>query len=135
MSPEQLARFKRYGFIAAGVANIGGVLLFSRCFTNAHLSAAYPSVMSGFGLLVIMVWGLAYLAVSQRYREVRTLVGVFAVEKLIYVLSWCVWMWQYSAELPALFAQSLLAGSFMLIYGLNDVLFMLFFLWVYVSEE
>ena len=49
------------GFIAAGLMNIGGVLLFSRGFTNSAINNADPVVMSNFGLLMIAVWGLAYL--------------------------------------------------------------------------
>ena len=48
------------GFIAAGLMNIGSVLLFSRGFTNSAINTADPVVMSNFGLLMIVVWGLAY---------------------------------------------------------------------------
>mgnify|MGYP001032208927 CR=1 FL=1 len=48
------------GFIAAGLMNIGGVLFFSRVFTNEAINQADPVVMSNFGLLMIVVWGLAY---------------------------------------------------------------------------
>ncbi len=46
----------RNGLIAAGVMNIGGVLLFSRAFTNSEINNADPVVMSNFGLLMIIVW-------------------------------------------------------------------------------
>ena len=75
------AKLKQYGFIAAGLANIVGVLFFSMGFTNESLNKASPVVMSNFGLLMIIIWGMAYLAVSNSYMHVKTLVGVFAIEK------------------------------------------------------
>ena len=52
--------FLRNGLIAAAVMNIGGVLAFSKFFTNAAVNEADPVVMSNFGLVMIVVWGLAY---------------------------------------------------------------------------
>ena len=46
------------GFIAAALMNICGVLLFSKAFSNTALNAADPVIMSNFGLLMIIVWGL-----------------------------------------------------------------------------
>ena len=57
-------RLTNIGLIAAGVMNIGGVLLFSRGFTNTAINQADPVVMSNFGLLMIVVWGLAYLGAA-----------------------------------------------------------------------
>lgn len=54
----------KLGFIAAAIMNIGGVLIFSRCFTNSVINEMDPVVMSNFGLLMIMVWGLAYLGAA-----------------------------------------------------------------------
>ena len=70
------------GFLLAGAVNFGGVLLFSQGLTNAYLSELYPQVFSTFGLVVILLWGLAYVATAGIYRQARWLVGVFAVEKL-----------------------------------------------------
>ena len=52
----------KFGFIMAAGMNIGGVLLFSRFFTNPVINELDPVVMSNFGLLMIVIWGLAYLA-------------------------------------------------------------------------
>ena len=49
------ANLVRNGFIAAALMNIGGVLLFSRAFTNDAINQADPVVMSNFGLLMIVV--------------------------------------------------------------------------------
>ena len=76
------------GFIAAGLMNIGGVLTFSRAFTNSAINTADPVVMSNFGLLMIVVWGLAYLGAATITGNIKWLAGAFALEKLVYVVVW-----------------------------------------------
>lgn len=119
------------GFIAAGVLNIGGVLTFSRFFTNPVIPEVDPLVMSNFGLLMIVIWGLAYLSVAKSYSKVKWLVGVFAVEKFIYGFVWTNWMLNH--DLSAVYEHDLMAGIFYTIYGLNDWLFFIFFTLVFSS--
>ena len=113
------------GFIAAGLMNIGGVLLFSRGFTNSALNTADPVVMSNFGLLMIAVWGLAYLGAAAIDANIKWLAGAFALEKLVYVVVWVTWL--SANSLQQLYAKDVFAGVFYSIYGLNDFVFMLFF--------
>ncbi|MCP4438874.1 MAG: hypothetical protein GY810_08005 [Aureispira sp.] len=121
------------GFLAAGAANILGVLLFSKAFTNEVLNQADPVVMSNFGLVMIIVWGLAYIAVAQSYDKVRWLSAVFALEKLVYVVMWVLWM--SNNDIGALYNQDLFAGIFYTIYGINDITFLLFFVWAFWSSK
>ncbi len=123
----------RNGFIAAGLMNIGGVLLFSRGFTNAAVNNADPVVMSNFGLLMIVVWGLAYLGAAAINANVKWLAGAFALEKLVYVVVWA--MWLSNNSLPELYAKDVFAGAFYSIYGLNDFVFMVFFAWVFLLPQ
>jgi hypothetical protein len=123
----------RNGFIAAGVMNIGGVLLFSRAFTNEAIAEADPVVMSNFGLLMIAVWGLAYLGAATASTGIKWLAGAFAIEKLVYVVAWLLWL--SNNNLAALYAKDLFAGMFFSIYGLNDLVFMLFFAWIFFSAS
>jgi hypothetical protein len=123
----------RNGFIAAALMNIGGVLLFSRAFTNEAINQADPVVMSNFGLLMIVVWGLAYLGAAFIQGNIRWLAGAFAIEKLVYVVVWGLWMASHS--LGAVYEQDRFAGVFYSIYGLNDLAFMLFFGWVFFSQR
>ena len=122
----------RNGFIAAGLMNIGGVLLFSRGFTNAAINNADPVVMSNFGLLMIVVWGLAYLGAAAITSDIKWLAGAFALEKSVYVVVWVNWLSENS--LAQLYAEDLFAGVFFSIYGVNDFVFMLFFAWVLVIQ-
>ena len=125
--------FLRNGFIAAGLTNIGGVLLFSRGFTNVAINNADPVVMSNFGLVMIAVWGLAYLGAAAIDSNIKWLAGAFAVEKLVYVVVWV--MWLSNNSLAQLYAKDMFAGAFFSIYGLNDFAFMLFFAWVFWSRR
>lgn len=117
------------GFIAAAVINIAGVLTFSRFFTNSVISEFDPVVMSNFGLLMIVIWGFAYLSVSNTYQKVKWLVGVFSVEKFIYGFVWAKWM--LNNDLSAVYAKDTMAGVFYTIYGINDWIFFIFFSYVF----
>jgi hypothetical protein len=121
------------GLIAAGLMNIGGVLVFSRAFTNLAINNADPVVMSNFGLLMIAVWGLAYLGAATISSNIKWLVGAFALEKLVYVVVWIMWFSENS--LAQLYSKDVFAGAFYSIYGLNDFVFMLFFGWVFLLRR
>ena len=75
------------GFIIAGLMN-ATVLIFSKLFTNPTIPEFDPKVMSNFGLLMIFIWGLAYMSVAKNYHQVKWLVGIFAIEKFIYGFVW-----------------------------------------------
>lgn len=120
-------------FIASAFVNIGGVLLFSKCFTNSVIPQADPVVMSNFGLLMIIVWGLAYFSVAKSYHKVPLLTAVFSVEKLAYVVAWL--YWHANNELAAVFEQDLFAGVFYAIYGVNDLFYTCFFAWVFLKTK
>ncbi len=122
----------RNGLIAAGLMNIVGVLLFSRAFTNVEINNADPVVMSNFGLLMIIVWGLAYLGAAAITTNIKGLAGVFALEKLVYVVVWIRWLSENS--LAQLYSKDFFAGAFFSIYGANDFIFMLFFAWVFFQQ-
>lgn len=121
------------GLIAAAVMNIGGVLIFSRAFTNVAINNADPVVMSNFGLVMIVVWGLAYLGAAAIDSNIKWLVSAFAIEKLVYVVVWVIWHSENS--LTQLYATDVFAGIFYSIYGINDFLFMLFFARVFLLQR
>ena len=52
-------------FVFAGLSNILGVLIFSKLFTNQVMMNTQPDVMGYFGLISIILWGLAYIAASE----------------------------------------------------------------------
>jgi len=118
-----------YGFIIAGLMN-SSVLFSSRFFTNETINEFDPSVMSNFGLLMILIWGIAYVSVAFSYEKVKWLVGVFAIEKLIYGLVWLNWM--QNNNLADVYAEDTMTGSFYASYGINDWVFFVFFSLVFV---
>jgi hypothetical protein len=126
--------FKNYstikkGFYLAGISNIIGVLVFSKLFTNSVIPETDPSVMSYFGLLMIIVWGFAYIAVAKNFETLKWLVAVFAIEKFCYGFIWTKWILNNSVS--PIFDKDILAGSFYSFYGINDWLFFLFFVYVF----
>ena len=119
------------GFVLSGIMNIGGALIFSRFFTNKIIPEADPVVMSNFGLLMIIVWGLVFLSISQKYEQLNWLVGVFAIEKFIYGFNWINWI--STNDLSAVYNKDQMAGIFYATYGVNDFLFFVFFLYVFIK--
>lgn len=113
--------------------NVGGVLLFSKGFTNDALNEADPIVMSNFGLVMITVWGLAYAAAATIRAKIPWLLAAFALEKLVYVSVWVRWL--SANDLSSLYEKDLFAGVFYSIYGLNDMVFMLFFVGASVFQQ
>jgi hypothetical protein len=121
------------GLITAAMMNIIGALVFSRGFTNQAINNADPVVMSNFGLMMIVVWGCAYLGASKINASIKWLAAAFALEKLAYVVVWM--MWHSQNSLAQLYAQDVFAGVFFSIYGLNDLVFMFFFAWVFLAQR
>ncbi|WP_158857407.1 hypothetical protein [Lunatibacter salilacus] len=117
------------GFVVAGLMNMA-VLVFSRFFTNSVIPETDPVVMSNFGLLMIVVWGLAYISVAKHYPSVKWLIGVFAVEKFIYGFIWIKWMLNHNVL--DVFAKDKMAGIYFAIYGVNDWIFFIFFILVFI---
>lgn len=117
------------GFILAGIMNCS-VLLFSRGFTNKTINTYDPDVMSNFGMVMILIWGLAYISVAYKFQNVKWLVLIFAIEKLIYG---CVWLqWITTNDVSIVYDEDKMAGIFYSIYGINDWLFCVFFLYVFI---
>lgn len=120
-------------FLFAGLSNILGVLIFSKLFTNKVMMTAQPNVIGFFGLLCIILWGFAYIAVQKSYTQVPWLLAVFVVEKLLYVIFWLHWLTTNS--LTTIYEQDTFAGIFYTIYGANDFLFGVFFAWVFFKVQ
>ncbi len=119
------------GFILSGIMNIGGVLILSRFFTNNVIPKIDPAVMSNFGLLMIVLWGCVFLAVSQKYEQLKWLIAIFVIEKFIYGFTWTKWI--INNDLSSVYDQDKMAGLFYTIYGINDWFFFLFFLLVFIK--
>ncbi len=122
-------------FVLAGLVNIVGTLVFSTGFTNDYLTELYPAVFSWLGLIAIMLWGAAYIAVAKSHRQVPALVGVFVAEKLVYFGTWVLWLGGAHPSLGEIFGKSMLTGAFYASYGLIDLAFGLFFAWTLLGGK
>ncbi len=71
----------------------------------------------------------------RKFIKIFWVVAVFVVEKLVYFVTWIVWISQHGSELSAIFDRSPLTGTFFAIYGPNDLLFGLFFAWVFLETR
>jgi|GEM_PF-208166 len=123
-------RWVTIGFLLGGAVNVLGTLLVSAGFTNRALTSLDPVVFSNFGLVAIMLWGLAYVAVSRSYQHVPWLVLVFALEKLVYTILWIKWITRFGDQLPGIASQVPLTAMFYRGYGLVDFSFGVFFVCV-----
>ncbi len=117
------------GFIIAGLMNMS-TLIFSRFFTNPTIPEFDPVVMSNFGLLMIAIWGLAYISIANKFYYVKWLVGVFAIEKFIYGYVWTTWL--INNNIKDVYEKDLMAGMFYSMYGINDWIFFVFFALVFI---
>lgn len=114
----------RRGFLLAGLYNLG-IVLFSRGFSDV-LGGVDP-LFSSAGCILILLWGLAYMATRSVYAAAPMLVGVFCVEKVFYAQHWARWLLDEGTNLAELGASDPLTASFFAIYGLGDGVFALFF--------
>lgn len=114
----------------SGIVNISGVLILSRFFSNEVINEADPVVMSNFGLLMIVVWGLVFVAMASKWEQLKWVVGAFAIEKFIYALVWTKWL--FKNDITKVYEQDVMAGIFYTIYGASDWFFCMFYLFVFI---
>ncbi|MDD7545108.1 hypothetical protein [Actinobacillus porcinus] len=124
-----------FGFLLAGLYNLTGILVPTKCFTDQTLATIDPVVFSWLGQVGIILWGLAYLSVSIRYHQVPKLILVFFIEKWVYVAAWAYWLMNNGDALVNLWNENLFLGIFFAIYGAGDFLFALFFGYVFIKTR
>ena len=121
-------RYNLIVFQSAAIVNTLGVFILTKGLNAPILEDELPQLFGSFGLVSIMVWGLAYW--SCRYSaSFRPSIGVvFAIEKSLYVFSWVTYMWK-NPPLSSILKQDFLSGLFLSIYGVVDFLYLCLFLW------
>ena len=117
-------------FIFSGIVNILGILIFTKFFTSTVISEADPNVMPPFGLYMIMVWGLAFIAMANHYKKAKWIIAVFCIEKISYIICWGIWI--LNNDLTILFEKDPFAGTFYALYGPNDLIFLIFFSYIFI---
>jgi hypothetical protein len=116
------------GFMLSGMMNISGVLLASLAFTStATLTKWDPGAFSILGLVCIMLWGMAYIAAANHVATAPKIALVFFIEKLAYIANYVIWFRASGDQLGEIYKEAWFSGLFFTIYGLNDLIFGLFF--------
>ena len=122
----------QYGYMLAGAVNILGIPVFSKLFTNDYLTQVDPETFSYISLITIMLWGLAYISVARDVEKIPAISAVFAIEKFFYSGVWICWLRNNFSELSGIYRMDRITGFFFSIYGLNDFLFGIFFLYIFI---
>ncbi len=113
------------GYILAGIYNFS-ILIFSKLFTNNL--GKYDDLFNFNGIIMILLWGMSYVSIYRKYREVPLLNFVFFIEKMYFVYKWIIWMGNNSQNLTSIFNEDIFTGLFYSVYGIGDFAFGLFFL-------
>ena len=87
-----------------------------------------PTLFSRFGLGMIMMWGVCYYACAQAAYHYRSISLAFALEKLIYVCMWILFL-QSPVDWAELYQKDFLAALFYSIYGVVDGVYLLLFMY------
>ena len=144
MSPEALPQnsvttppppWVRKVFVMAGMANIVTILVATRLFTDPLISQVDPAVFSTPSLILIMVWGLAYLTVAPHWWKLPPMCLVFMLEKLVFVGMWVRWMLHSRDQLPGLWEIDWQIALFYGGYGVVDIAFSGFFFWAWTRAR
>lgn len=111
-------------FIIALIYN-SAIILFSKFFQGDL--GKEDILFCPAGCVLILVWGLVFFAIRNRYKLAASIVLTFTLEKLVYVISYLVWLIKYNNRLPIIFKTDPLTAMFFSIYGIGDASFMIFF--------
>ena len=121
-TPELTDLYNSYSSTILGTSG-GGVTL----GRQVSVSTEYPAVFSPEGCFCIMLWGLAYISVASKFKQVPLLCLVFCIEKVFYTLTWFNWYFSYADHVFDISQQKPLLGLFFQAYGFNDGLFAVIF--------
>ncbi len=123
----------KYGLILCGLVNILSILIVTRLFTDYSVSYYQPVVMGKPGLVMILIWGFAYLIIASKIEFAPKMLLVFIAEKLFFVYEWAGWIKYHYSLVPEMITKDFLSGGFQLIYGVNDLAWALFFVFSYFA--
>ncbi len=117
-------------YIFAGLYNFS-LLLFNRFFT--YDISKYDNLFSTSGIIVILALGLIYMSVYNTYEKIRLTNFAFFLAKLAYFIHWLRW---FSLEkINAIYSEDFISGVLFSIYGIGDLMFGLFFLYIGINTS
>lgn len=124
-------------FYAAGAANLFFMAIVSRMLSSEVLPAHDPWFAPG-SVILIWMWGLAYIAAAPGVARAPLLPLVFAFEKGVYAVHWVAWLCWPHAPWAQIWAEDPLVALFLAGYGPIDALFGVFFAytgWRFVKAQ
>jgi hypothetical protein len=127
------SKWIKWIYVTAGLVNTVGILLFSKLLTNDYLTQIDPTAFSKVGLLTVMLWGLAYWSITNKYQKTPMTNLAFAIEKFFYLGLWILWMKGHSSELGVIFANDALTAMFYAVYGIVDGSYGVLFFYVFMK--
>lgn len=111
-----------------GVPNLALLLFLTPLMNGRLLASQDPAFFGPSGVVLIGLWGLAYIFVASSWRKMWPMLFVFAVEKAVYVWAWIQWMDANHNNVASLISQDLMVGLFYAGYGIWDGFCMVVFL-------
>ena len=118
-----------------GLANLSLLGFLTPVMDGELLAAQDPLFFSWPGVLIIALWGLAYIAAAPHWQALPGLMLVFALEKLLFDLRWVVWITENRQSLPALFDENVAVALFYSGYGIWDGACALFFMFLFLRAR
>jgi hypothetical protein len=114
-------------YILAGLYNFS-ILIFCNFFRKNL--GEIDDIFNFNGIIAILLWGLAYMSIHNKYEDLILLNIVFFIEKLFYYIHWLVWIIKNFHNIKPLFVYDKMIGLFFSGYGVGDLCFGLFFLYM-----
>lgn len=114
-------------YIIAGLYNFS-ILIFCNFFRKDL--GEIDEVFNFNGIISILLWGLAYMSIYNKYEDLILLNFIFFIEKLYYYIHWIIWIVNNLNNLKPLFLQDKMKGVFFSVYGFGDIVFGVFFLFM-----
>ena len=122
-------------FIAAGFANFVGAASFALGYHYGIVGNHFPEVFGPFGLGAIVLWGMAYIAVSTEHPRAPRLLFVFFVEKMVYVGTALYFWFVMKTDFMTLWNEGIFNALLWAGYGLIDLSFGLLFLYTWLQNR
>lgn len=118
-----------------GIVNLTLLIYLTPLKNHEELFRADPLFFGWPGIVVIALWGLAYIASARHWQQLGLLMVVFALEKAFYATHWALWLGDpdNADRMTYLWQEDLLTALFLQGYGLWDGLCALYFLFLFIQ--
>lgn len=113
--------------VVVGVINLLLLIYLTPLKDHTELHRADALWFGAPGLVLIALWGLAYIAAAPHWRVLPGLLAVFALEKAVYAVHWMLWLGDSGDRMEFLLTRDPLTAFFLGGYGAWDGLCAVYF--------